>query len=123
TNQAKMEMLGVGEDILREHGAVSEPCARAMAEGARARAGTTYAVSVTGIAGPGGGTPDKPVGLVYVGLAAPDGTVVRRLRLPWGREQVRSISAMVALDLIRRALAGLPLDAPEVATPRSAPSP
>ncbi len=109
TNQAKMDLLGVSEDVLREHGAVSEPCARAMAEGARARAGTTYGISVTGIAGPGGGTPETPVGLVFVGLASPGGTVVRRLRWPGQREQVRGISAMVALDLLRRALSGLPL--------------
>jgi nicotinamide-nucleotide amidase len=106
-NQAKMDLLGVSEDILRDHGAVSEPCARAMAEGARARARTTYALSITGIAGPGGGTPDKPVGLVYVALAAPDRTVVRKLTWPGQREQIRAISAMTALDLVRRALAGL----------------
>jgi len=110
SNQAKMDLLGVGEDLLREHGAVSEPCARAMAEGARTRAGTTYAVAVTGIAGPGGGTPEKPVGLVFVALASPGGTVVRRLRWPGQRDQIRGISAMVALDLVRRALAGLPLE-------------
>jgi nicotinamide-nucleotide amidase len=110
TNQAKMDMLGVDEAILREHGAVSDPCARAMAEGARARAGTTYAAAVTGVAGPGGGTADKPVGLVYVALAAPGETTVRRLRWPGQREQVRAISAMVALDMVRRAVAGLPLD-------------
>ena len=102
TNQAKMDMLGVSEEILREHGAVSEPCAQAMAEGARARARTTYAVSITGLAGPGGGTPDKPVGLVFVGLATPDHTVVRRLRWPGQRQQIRAISAMVALDLLRQ---------------------
>ncbi len=115
TNQAKMDLLGVSEEILREHGAVSEPCARAMAEGARARAGTTYAVSVTGIAGPGGGTPDKPVGLVFVGLATPDHTVVRRLRWPGQRQQIRAISAMVALDLLRRTLFGLPVDVGDLA--------
>src|SRR4029079_7939125 len=111
TNQAKQDLLGVPEAILAEHGAVSEPCARAMAEGARARAKTTYALSITGIAGPGGGTPDKPVGLVFIGLAAPEDTVVRRILWPSGqRDPIRSISAMVALDLLRRKLARLGLD-------------
>jgi nicotinamide-nucleotide amidase len=110
SNQAKMDLLGVGEDLLRSHGAVSEPCARAMAEGARARAGTTYAVAITGIAGPGGGTPEKPVGLVYVAIAAPDRTVVRKVFWPGQREMIRAISAMTALDLVRRALAGLLVD-------------
>ena len=109
TNQAKIDLLGVGEDILRDHGAVSEPCARAMAEGARTRARTTYAVAITGVAGPGGGTPEKPVGLVYVAIATPDRTVVRRVSWPGQREQIRAISAMAALDLLRRALSGLPL--------------
>lgn len=118
SNQAKMDLLGVSEAILREHGAVSEPCVRAMAEGARARAGTTYALAITGIAGPGGGTPEKPVGLVYVALAAPDKTVVRRIRWPGQREQVRAISAMVALDLLRRRLAGLALDEGELTARR-----
>jgi nicotinamide-nucleotide amidase len=115
TNQAKREMLGVNEEILREHGAVSEPCAKAMAEGARARAGTTYGIATTGLAGPDGGTPDKPVGTVFVGLATPDHTLVRRLRWPGQREQVRAISAMVALDLLRRELDGLPVELGEVA--------
>jgi nicotinamide-nucleotide amidase len=115
TNQAKMELVGVSEDILRVHGAVSEACARAMAEGGRARAGTTYALSVTGLAGPGGGTADKPVGLVYVGLAAPDRTVVRKINWPRTRDQIRAISAMTALDLLRRALAGLPIEGPDLA--------
>jgi nicotinamide-nucleotide amidase len=105
----------VSEAILDEHGAVSEPCARAMAEGARARARTTHALSVTGLAGPGGGTPDKPVGLVFVGLAGPDRTVVRRIRWPGTRDQIRSISAMAALDLLRRTLSGIALDEADLA--------
>ena len=75
-------------------------------------------MSVTGIAGPGGGTPDKPVGLVFVALATPEQTVVRRMRWPWQREQVRAISAMVALDLLRRRLAGLELDDTDLAARR-----
>ena len=68
-NAAKTELLGVPAELIAAHGAVSEPVARAMAEGARARAGVTLAVGITGIAGPGGGTPQKPVGLVYFGLS------------------------------------------------------
>jgi len=112
TNQAKQDLLGVPEVILAEHGAVSEPCARAMAEGARARAKTTYALAVTGIAGPGGGTPDKPVGLVFIALATPEETVVRRIQWPGQREQIRAVSAMVALDLLRRRLSRIAVDAP-----------
>jgi PncC family amidohydrolase len=110
SNAAKMDLLGVSEAVLKEHGAVSEPTARAMAEGARDRAKTTYAVAITGIAGPGGGTPEKPVGLVFVALASAGPTVVRRLRWQGSREQVRSLSAMVALDMARRAIAGLPIE-------------
>lgn len=119
SNEAKHDLLGVPEPIFAEHGAVSEPCARAMAEGARARARTTYALAITGIAGPGGGTPDKPVGLVYIALATPAETVVRRIQWPGQREQVRAISAMVALDMLRRALAKLSIDAPELLTRRA----
>ncbi len=110
SNAAKAEMLGVDEAIFAEHGAVSDACARAMAQGARARAGTTHALAITGIAGPGGGTDEKPVGLVFVALATPSETFVRRIRWPGQRDQVRTISAMVALDLLRRALSGLPID-------------
>jgi nicotinamide-nucleotide amidase len=119
TNQAKQDLLGVPEALLAQYGAVSEECARAMAEGARAHAKTTYALSVTGIAGPGGGTAEKPVGLVYVGLATPSETVVKRLNWPGRqREQVREISATVALDLLRRALQKLALETPEMAARR-----
>lgn len=118
SNQAKMDLLGVSEAILRQHGAVSEPCVRAMADGARLRAGTTYALAVSGIAGPTGGTPEKPVGLVYVGLSAPDTTLVRRIRWVGDRDQVRAMSAMVALDMLRRRLFGLPLNETDIATER-----
>jgi nicotinamide-nucleotide amidase len=119
TNQAKQDLLGVPAWIFAEHGAVSEPCVRAMAEGARARARTTYALAITGIAGPGGGTADKPVGTVYIALATPEGTTVRRIQWPGQREQIRSISAMVALDLLRRALDKLPMDAPDLLSRRA----
>lgn len=110
SNRAKIELLGVPEAVLAEHGAVSEPTARAMAEGAKARSNTTYALSITGVAGPGGGTPEKPVGLVFIALAAPDKTVVRKVRWPGGRDQVRQLSAMVALDMLRRSLLGLSVE-------------
>jgi PncC family amidohydrolase len=108
-NRAKTEMLGVPEAVIAEYGAVSEPVARAMAEGARERAGTTYGVSVTGIAGPGGGTPDKPVGTVWIAVAGPDGTSAQILNWPGDRPMIRGLSAMVALDLLRRKAMGLPI--------------
>ena len=116
---SKRDLVNVPEAVIAEHGVVSEECARAMAEGARSVARTTYAISVTGIAGPGGGTSDKPVGLVYIGLAGPRETIVRRINWPGQREQIRSIAAMVGLDLLRRALQGLELTAPELAQRRS----
>ena len=119
TEAAKHELVGVPEALIAEHGVVSEACARAMADGARAVARTTYAISVTGLAGPGGGTDDKPVGLVYVGLAGPKETIVRRINWPGQREQIRSIAAMVGLDLLRRALQGLELTAPELTQRRA----
>ena len=74
TNQAKHEILGVSQSDLDEYGAVSEQVARAMAEGVREKLHSTWALSTTGIAGPGGGTPEKPVGMVFVGMAGPDGS-------------------------------------------------
>ncbi len=103
-DDAKRDLLGVPADLLAAHGAVSEPVARAMAEGVRARTGATFALSTTGIAGPGGATPAKPVGLVYVGCAAPGGTAVRRHEFPGDRATVRAWSVVAALHLLRRAL-------------------
>jgi nicotinamide-nucleotide amidase len=89
---------------LDEHGAVSKPVAREMAEGARQQTRADYALSVTGIAGPTGGTPDKPVGTVFIGLAGPGGTVVERQFNPYDRETFKQVTAQQALELLRRAI-------------------
>jgi nicotinamide-nucleotide amidase len=102
SNAAKQAVLGVPEAILRQHGAVSAACAEAMARGARERAGADVAVSVTGIAGPDGGTPTKPVGTVFVALADARGTVVEPHRFARDREGNKALSAVHALDLLRR---------------------
>lgn len=106
-NSAKTKMLGVNEDILRAHGAVSGEAAEAMAEGALRLSGADLAVSVTGIAGPGGGSEDKPVGTVWFGLAQKDGpTIVKLRKLPGDRERIRVLAAYVALKLVMRAAKG-----------------
>jgi nicotinamide-nucleotide amidase len=102
SNEAKQALLGVPESVLREHGAVSAPCAESMARGARERAGTDLGVSVTGIAGPDGGTPTKPVGTVFVSLADRQNAVVERHRFDRDREGNKALSAVRALDLLRR---------------------
>ena len=103
SNELKTQMLGVDADLIKRLGAVSEPVAAAMAEGARQRLGTTYALSITGVAGPTGGTPDKPVGLVCFGLATPTGTQTREVRFASShpREVVRSFASRTALNLLR----------------------
>jgi len=104
SNDSKERLLGVPYELLVEHGAVSEPVAKAMAEGARKVAGTDYGLSVTGVAGPGGGTEEKPVGLVFVGISDGSGTVAERLDLSaWrrSREAIRERSANRAFDLLR----------------------
>lgn len=107
-NAAKEGLLGVPADVLARHGAVSEETARAMADGARRALGADVAVSTTGIAGPDGGTTEKPVGLVCFGLATPDGTVSATHQL-WGtRDWVKILASQIALDLARRAALGLP---------------
>ena len=103
-NSAKTKMLGVSPELLRAHGAVSEESAAAMAEGALRVAHSDLAVSITGIAGPGGGTEQKPVGLVFFGLAkkgAP--TVTKRRNLPGDRERIRTLAAYVALKMVMQA--------------------
>ncbi|MCB9668658.1 MAG: CinA family nicotinamide mononucleotide deamidase-related protein [Alphaproteobacteria bacterium] len=105
SNAAKVRQLGVPEALLEAHGAVSEPVARAMAEGIRERAGATYGLSTTGIAGPTGATPDKPVGTVHIALATPSGTEHRELHLSGERDRIQILAASAALDLLRRHLA------------------
>ncbi|MCD6405016.1 MAG: competence/damage-inducible protein A [Planctomycetes bacterium] len=100
-NDAKVTLLGVAPEILAEHGAVSDQVARAMAEGARVGAGSDFALSTTGIAGPTGGTSLKPVGLVYIALASADGTVSKRLQLRGKRAEVRDRASKHALNLLR----------------------
>jgi len=101
SNAAKTDLLGVPADLIERHGAVSEPVARAMAEGAVARSPARVSVAVTGIAGPGGGSVDKPVGLVHFAAAGPAGLVHLERRFgDIGREAVRLGSVRVALDLL-----------------------
>ena len=105
SNRAKSDMLGVPPETIAAHGAVSEPVAAAMAVGIRDRAGVDVGVAITGIAGPGGGTPEKPVGTVVVAIAAPGAdTLVKTLTLPGGRAQVRHVTTQSTLDLLRRVL-------------------
>jgi nicotinamide-nucleotide amidase len=100
-NDVKTSALGVAEDLLERDGAVSAEAAGAMAHGARERLGADVAVAVTGIAGPEGGTPDKPVGLVFVHAVGPGGEEARRSELPGDREMVRGRAAAAALHLVR----------------------
>jgi nicotinamide-nucleotide amidase len=109
SNESKEYLLGVPNDLLAEHGAVSEPVAGAMAEGVRKVAGTDYGLSVTGVAGPDGGSEEKPIGLVFVGISDEKGTEVERLDLSaWrrSREAIRERSANGAFDLLRHRILG-----------------
>lgn len=112
-NAAKTRLLGVSDETLARFGAVSEETARSMAEGVRTRYGANLGLGITGIAGPDGGTPEKPVGLVYIALNAPDGTWVRCMRPQGrylGRQWVRTRAASHALDMVRRHLQGLSVE-------------
>lgn len=106
SNQAKADMLGISPDLIEQHGAVSEPVARAMAEGALKHSAAGIAVSVTGVAGPGGGTAAKPVGLVHFGLAVRDAptTHVEMRFGDLGRLEVRWASVDMALNLLKQEL-------------------
>jgi nicotinamide-nucleotide amidase len=123
SNAAKQELLGVPAALLQEHGAVSEACARAMAEGVRARFGADLGVSTTGISGPDGGTPEKPVGLVHLALARAESgpgrnaataapTHADHFVFPLDRTRHRLLTAQVALDWVRRAMLGVELAGP-----------
>jgi nicotinamide-nucleotide amidase len=104
-NEAKTELLGVDAALIEAHGAVSEPVAEAMAAGALRRFEADTAVAITGIAGPDGGTPDKPVGTVCFTVALADGGFsTRTIRLPGNRADIRERSTTVAMHLLRRTL-------------------
>jgi nicotinamide-nucleotide amidase len=111
-NAAKTALLGVPPELLDRHGAVSDPVVRAMAEGARQRFGSDLAVATTGISGPGGGTPEKPVGLVHVALARAEGTHAESFVFPLDRPRHRMLTAQLAIDWVRRALLGVELAGP-----------
>jgi nicotinamide-nucleotide amidase len=104
-NAVKTSLLGVAAELLREHGAVSEPVARAMASGARNAVGAHVALAITGVAGPGGGSEAKPVGTVWIALDFGGEVDARRYQLIGDREEVRQRAAQAALELLRRRLA------------------
>ena len=104
-NSAKSDVLNVDSELIDKHGAVSEAVARAMAEGARRRAASTHGLATTGIAGPTGGSDEKPIGTVYIALASENsGTIVKKFRFPTDRETFKQLAAQAALDLLRRRL-------------------
>jgi len=103
-NEAKIDILGIDPKLIEEHGAVSEPVAKAMAEGARQRAGSTHGLATTGVAGPSGGSEEKPVGTVYVALADKRETKVKKLFFPSDRETFKQLTAQVAFEMLRRKL-------------------
>jgi nicotinamide-nucleotide amidase len=106
-NEAKIARAGVDPRLIEEHGAVSEQVARALAKGVRAGMGADVGVGVTGVAGPGGGSEEKPVGLVWLSVAGPEGTAITRsVNLPGGRVDIRDRATTVALHLLRRLLLG-----------------
>ena len=99
-NRAKERLLAVPPSLISRFGAVSEEVALAMAEGCKAAFGTDIAIGITGIAGPGGGTPDKPVGLVYIALAGPNGSECRRFRFDGDRREVRNAAVEAGLGMV-----------------------
>ena len=105
-NASKVRRLGIEPEALERHGAVSEPVAREMADSVRRQAGATYGLSTTGIAGPGGGSPEKPVGTVHIALSTPSTIHHRMLRLSGSRSRIQSLASAAVLDLLRRHLQG-----------------
>lgn len=110
SNASKQELVSVTAADLEAHGAVSAPVAEQLAQGARERAKVEMGVGITGIAGPDGGSEEKPVGTVFIGIASPGGSAVRKYRFLGTRKTIRERAAQTALDLVRRELQGLPLD-------------
>jgi nicotinamide-nucleotide amidase len=104
SNELKATLAGVPADLIAEHGAVSLAVAQAMAEGVRKRTSASLGIGITGVAGPGGGTPEKPVGLVFIALADENGTQIREFRFPGDRERVRHWATQMALEVVRRRL-------------------
>ena len=104
SNELKTKLAGVPETLLTGNGAVSKPVAQAMAEGIRKRSGASIGIGLTGIAGPSGGSAEKPVGLVFIALADERGTQVREFRFPGNRERIRHWASQAALEMIRRRL-------------------
>ena len=110
SNAMKTAQLGVPEALLSRHGAVSRPVAEALAAGARERSGADFALSTTGVAGPGGGTEAKPVGTVWIGLATAEGATARLASLNGSRDRVQDRSVKCALQMLRYHLLGRPLE-------------
>jgi nicotinamide-nucleotide amidase len=107
SDEVKISQAGVPSELIDKHGAVSEQVAQALADGARSRLGADVGVGVTGVAGPGGGSDEKPVGLVWLSVATGEGShLTRSVNLPGGRSDVRDRATTVAMHLIRRALVG-----------------
>ncbi len=106
TNEMKARWAGVPAELIKDHGAVSRPVAQALAEGVRVRTGASIGLGITGIAGPAGGSSEKPVGLVFVALADERGTQVREFRFPGARDRVRHWATQMALEMVRRRVRG-----------------
>ena len=102
SNELKTKLVGVPSHLIEQHGAVSQPVAQALAEGIRRRAGASFGLGITGVAGPGGGSPEKPVGMVFIAMADEQSTTVREFRFPGDRERIRYWASQAALELIRR---------------------